>query len=574
MTLLIITLLIANLFGVALGQGPLTQTIELPIDHFNTSDTRTFLNRFWINDTFYEPGGPVFFFDQGEAGVGDTQPETYLGPQGELIQFAPLLLAEKYNGIAIIWEHRFYGSSLPFEVDNETGLALEGYGAYKYLTNEQALEDAVYFARHFSPAGYDEKAAKSLRADKTPWIWLGGSYPGIRAAMIRQRNPETFFASWSSSAPVQAVVDGNAYYNTIQQTMSPNCSADMHAAVTYADQILKSGTADEIALFKRAIFLTYTANPGKNNTFNTFPVPESPEDLTEWAIASIITHTLQGSLVAFQTFGYARALQPFCNDFETWNPANFTGFTLSSPITSLTENSGGGIPTPDGIAASSSPELAFYAYLYATTRKMASDYIFLPNAYFSPSDRMAWTWQLCSEFGEFQTTQAHSSPATNIVTEHYDVDGTIASFCHGPFPYAPAYPNVSAAVGKYGSWGMRPSNVMFTNGELDPLRSIGVQADKGINPEALDRKSTETVPPCGVPPPGNDVFGVVYEGAVHVSDLAFAASGPAPVEKGRALFESALDVWLDCFGKEKDECHKHLVFNFASLVSIVIPKAA
>lgn len=92
---------------------------------------------------------------------------------------------------------------------------------------------------------------------------------------------------------------------------------------------------------------------------------------------------------------------------------------------------------------------------------------------------------------------------------------------------------------------------MFTNGEIDPLRSIGVQADKGINPEALDRKSTQTVPPCGVPPPGDEVFGVVYEGAVHVPDLAFVASGPAPVEEGRALFESALDVWLECFGKEK-----------------------
>ncbi|OBT49136.1 hypothetical protein VE00_00046 [Pseudogymnoascus sp. WSF 3629] len=79
---------------------------------------------------------------------------------------------------------------------------------------------------------------------------------------------------------------------------------------------------------------------------------------------------------------------------------------------------------------------------------------------------MAWTWQLCSEFGEFQTTQAHSSPATNIVTEHYDVASTMASFCHGPFPYAPAYPDVSAAVGKYGSWGMRPSNVMFTNATI------------------------------------------------------------------------------------------------------------
>lgn len=98
---------------------------------------------------------------------------------------------------------------------------------------------------------------------------------------------------------------------------------------------------------------------------------------------------------------------------------------------------------------------------------------------------------------------------------------------------------------------MRPSNVMFTNGAIDPLRSIGVQADKAINPAALDRKTTQTVPPCGVPPPGDDVFGLVYEGAVHGSDIALAQAGPAPVKAGRALFESALDVWLECFGKGK-----------------------
>ena len=54
--------------------------------------------------------------------------------------------------------------------------------------------------------------------------------------------------------------------------MSANCSADMHAAVTYADQILKTGTADEIALFRRAIFLTYTVNP-ENKTPLTVSLP-------------------------------------------------------------------------------------------------------------------------------------------------------------------------------------------------------------------------------------------------------------------------------------------------------------
>lgn len=33
----------------------------MPIDHFsNGNDTRTFRNRYWINQTYYQPGGPVF----------------------------------------------------------------------------------------------------------------------------------------------------------------------------------------------------------------------------------------------------------------------------------------------------------------------------------------------------------------------------------------------------------------------------------------------------------------------------------------------------------------------------------
>jgi hypothetical protein len=35
-------------------------TIDMPIDHFNESDHRTYKNRYWINATYYKEGGPVF----------------------------------------------------------------------------------------------------------------------------------------------------------------------------------------------------------------------------------------------------------------------------------------------------------------------------------------------------------------------------------------------------------------------------------------------------------------------------------------------------------------------------------
>lgn len=35
-------------------------TVDLPIDHFNESDLRTYQNRYWVNATYYKEGGPVF----------------------------------------------------------------------------------------------------------------------------------------------------------------------------------------------------------------------------------------------------------------------------------------------------------------------------------------------------------------------------------------------------------------------------------------------------------------------------------------------------------------------------------
>jgi hypothetical protein len=229
------------------SSGPLNLTIELPVDHFNPQDARTFENRYWMNDTFYEKGGPVFLYDAGEATVPIGQAQQL---NSDNVIFTAVELAKRYHGIALVWEHRFYGET--FTLNSTTGLAAEGHNAYKYLNNEQALEDVVYFATHFQPPGHGRN---TLTSDSIPWVWIGGSYPGIRAAIIRQRNPDVFFASWSSSGPLKTQVDGSVYFNPIQQRLPTNCSSDIHAAVTYADKILLEGTPEEIALLKKSHLL-------------------------------------------------------------------------------------------------------------------------------------------------------------------------------------------------------------------------------------------------------------------------------------------------------------------------------
>ena len=92
--------------------------ISMPIDHFNDSDTRMFNNRYFVNDTYYKPGGPVIFYDFGETGVDDYYAALLLGGYEGTLS-APMELAKELDGLVIGWEHRYYGYSRPFPVGDD-----------------------------------------------------------------------------------------------------------------------------------------------------------------------------------------------------------------------------------------------------------------------------------------------------------------------------------------------------------------------------------------------------------------------------------------------------------------------
>lgn len=155
--------------------------INIPVDHYNDSDSRMYNNRYWVNSKYYQPGGPVFYFDAGEQNASPLVPYFLYEVAGPSSVMA---LARRFNGITVLFEHRFYGDldngSFPFAMD-ETGMPRTGYTAYRYLNTEQALQDPVYFAEHFQPPGLKQHW-DSMKPWNSPWVWLGGSYPGIRGA--------------------------------------------------------------------------------------------------------------------------------------------------------------------------------------------------------------------------------------------------------------------------------------------------------------------------------------------------------------------------------------------------------
>jgi hypothetical protein len=90
----------------------------------------------------------------------------------------PGYIAQSTNGAVIAIEHRFYGKSNP-----TPDLSVENL---KLHTISQALDDFVYFAENVKlpmPRGDTE----DIRPHKTPWIIMGGSYPGALAVWMLEQ---------------------------------------------------------------------------------------------------------------------------------------------------------------------------------------------------------------------------------------------------------------------------------------------------------------------------------------------------------------------------------------------------
>ncbi|KAJ3574762.1 hypothetical protein NP233_g1547 [Leucocoprinus birnbaumii] len=510
--------------------------IELPVDHFDNKTHLTFKNRYWINSTYWEKGGPVFVFDSGEQDAAPLLPY-YLQEYHGLS--AVMRLAKRYRGLAILWEHRFYGASLPFPVNrNTTG------DQWQFLNTEQALEDFIFFANSFSKSSAVANSSNQtsilhennplslpVHPSTTPWVFLGGSYPGIRASFLRIRNPEVVFASWASSAPVQAEVDMASYYKAAERSLTRNCSADWNSVTRHVDDALMGGNETLKMQMKLSLLKARAGKPGGDMSEAERITLADAQETSDVNAASILMDPLD----FYQYYGFDASLLPFCNLLETKNR------TADA--------------TEKGITANEGIETAFNAFLTAISEL---DYDSIPFEDDPVTDR-SWMWQYCSEYGFYQRGDRNNP--LSIETAFLSLD-LFQKQCNDAFKTAiPASPQTQK-VNKYGGWGMNPSNVLFTNGEFDPWRTMGLASIEDNSPK---RTPTVIIPECGAATADNSTFfGMTYANMVHVSDMRVLLTPDAnhtnfstvgfysPVSQeqfftGLGLFQLALDQWLPCF---------------------------
>lgn len=135
---------------------PTQKYIEQSLDHFNPSDDRKWMMRYYENDVYFQSDGPIFIYLGGEWQISPGSIT-----QGTLI----VEMAQENNGILFYTEHRYYGLSRP-----TTNTSTENL---QYLTIDQALADTAFFIDYIK--------SSSPKFKDSGVILVGASYSGKRS---------------------------------------------------------------------------------------------------------------------------------------------------------------------------------------------------------------------------------------------------------------------------------------------------------------------------------------------------------------------------------------------------------
>ncbi|RPB27067.1 peptidase S28 [Terfezia boudieri ATCC MYA-4762] len=501
-------------------------TVILPINHFGHSPTPyTFANRFWVVDQYYKPGGPVFTFDTGEASDGFL----YHGYLTSNASFFNQYLQE-FGAMGVLWEHRYYGKSSPYPINRNTTSE-----QLRWLTTEQALEDFAVFANKFKwkigggGATYNNTVGGlvgkvvDLNPKRTPWVHVGGSYPGARAAMLRDRYPETVFAAYASSAPVQASTNMTFYWDQIYRGLVnygyENCTRNIKSALDYIDSQL---TRPDTAVAIKHMFLGRTAEKNSNEAFSDllfYP-------LTDW-----------------QSSGATPLIQEFCAVLEGSN---------DSVQEDSRENSGKVLADrwakwPGFVDLVNESNQDGWCEGYVQSNEVE------PNCNvdekFTGILGISWTWQYCTEWGFLQATNLgpHALGSKFNTLQHQQ------DLCYRQFPdglssaYLPSSPRDRETNLKFGGWNMRPSNVFWTGGEFDPWRTLSPLSNEDFSGKF---RTTTKIPKCNVKKSITEpLFGYLLSNAEHAYDFNTLKETPEAAVPQR-LFAQALKEWLKCFSPQ------------------------
>lgn len=532
----------------------------------------------------------MFLYDVGESSAYSSA-QHMLGESSFLQSFL-----EDFGGIGIVWEHRFvflctlaskakttrltpiagyryYGQSLPMGTINANTPAEH----FQYLTHAQALADIPYFARNFSRSDIPDE---DLSPKGTPWIMIGGSYSGMRAAFTRNEYPDTIYAAWASSAPVQARVDMSIYFEQVYRGMVGNgyegCAHDLHAAMRYIDsQLALNGSAsDDIKQlflgegaevnsdgdftaslsYIYGTFQSYGMGGGDTGLGSLCDWMEELPTSTRSALASTGTSTAtitkrNEEKTISRIIGRHRAAASMPEDSNA-QPTNSEASQTATP----TPSTGWAPYIGDRAVAerfASWPQLIPLINAYADTdcdsEVVSDDSSCVLGGRLTDPATISWTWQYCSQWGFFQSDNISPDPTHSLLSSSQSLAYN-QEVCNRQFPDAldkgllPASPATEATNAETGGWTIRPSNTYWSGGEFDPWRTLSPLSTESFAPDFVTFRSD--IPQCNRATAERELFGYVMQNAMHCFDFDM---GFDEGDNSRNLFKRALNEWLSCW---------------------------
>lgn len=389
------------------------------LDHFNGADTRVWEQRYFMNDSFTQSGGPVFLMIGGE---GAANP-------GWMTQGTWITYAEKMGALCLLLEHRFYGKSHPTK-----DMSLENL---RFLSSQQALADLAHFQTVMT---------KKLGTGERKWVVFGGSYPGCLAAWYRIKYPHLAHAAVASSAPVKAVLNFSEYLEVVQDSLSRNHS-DCPGTIKMAfDTLLE--------------LLDYKENYLKiTKDFNLCQV-------------LVIRSKMDMAFLLDTIAEYIMDVVQYNNDNREFEGVKGGNMTIQV-VCDIMSNESFGAPYDRYVEVIQSIlKSREEKCIEASYQQFLHDLSDIRWEGSSSSGGRQWMYQTCTEFGYFQSSDSVSQPFSGFPLSYH------IQQCTDIYGMAFILPMVTGAVGQtnenYGGLNIQSSRIIFSNGLIDPWHALGI----------------------------------------------------------------------------------------------------
>ncbi|XP_065205164.1 putative serine protease K12H4.7 isoform X2 [Planococcus citri] len=381
------------------------------LDHSRPTDNRTWHQRYFVNDFYYEDDGPVFLFVYGES---EANPK-WMGKGPQWTAYA-----KKFNALCFGLEHRFYGQSRPKENTNTSNL--------QYLTTEQVLADIAYFIEGIN-------RYYNLSSD-TKWVLFGGSYAGSLVAWARMKYPHLVHGAVASSAPLLAKTDFPEYLQVVERSLkthSHKCAKNIYLANRRLKRAIRtsSGRKRVSKMFKLCSILK-----------------DDRDDITTFF--EVLTDNIAIAVQYDKKFS-STSIKDVCH-------------IMNDDEKSLLER-----------YANVNKEFLKFFNESCTSPKYADFIQYYKEDTYgndSLSSRL-WLYQTCSEYGFYQTSSkpkdlfGSALPIDYFIKTCQDVFGT--EFNRDFIDDAAYRTNV-----EFGALKFNTSNVVFVHGRIDPWHSLGL----------------------------------------------------------------------------------------------------